>query len=324
MPRRVGWCVIGLVLLGPTYALAQVDGWSKAQIIKYTPLWTDERLPDGRPKVADDLIQRLKGATSEEAAWGPLRREGYTHQWEGGWTILNATQRLVGRVFTVRYMPGRPEMNQIIERDATARGESQSNVRTMDMLQPGDVVIADHYANHIDGVYTGDNLAAAIYTRTGNGYVVNGGIRDWEGTEPLGFPLYFRKPWPGTFPGRMLVGINVPIQIGDVTVMPGDVVLGDKEGLTFIPPHLVEKVVHHHEVTTLVDEWRIKKFLDAKGTIKPSELYGRIALQNPAYVAECKSYVEKKFAEKGMKVPDLGLTNRSSMCDPSSPEPAGR
>jgi len=295
--------IVTLLLAVPSWA--QMDGLSsREQIIKWTPLWKGERLPDGRPKVSDDLIKRLcNGTTSEEASWGPIRQAGYLHQWEGGFMTTHPEMRLCGRAFTVRWFPGRPEMMKVINDDAEAKGQSQMNVRTMDMLQQGDVAIADFYNNIIDGVYTGDNLAVSIWARTGNGYVVNGGIRDVEGTAPYPFPVYFRAPWPGTFPGKMVVCVNCPVQIGEVTVMPGDVVLGDREGLTFIPPHLVEAVVKHHEITSLVDDWRKAKYIEAKGSIKPSELYGSIAFQNPAYRKECIAYVQKKFTEKGQKVP---------------------
>lgn len=315
----------GFLAALPSLGAAQaMDGFGRTQLIKFTPNWKGERFPDGRPRVPDNVIQRLKQATSEEAAWGPLRRAGYTHQWDGGWMILNPKQRLVGRVFTCQYMPGRQEINEIIEAEAQAQGLSQSNVRVMDMLKPGDVVIADHWGDEVNGVFTGDNLAVAIWMRTGNGYIVNGGIRDWEGTEPHGFPVFFRKPHPGTFPGRMLTGVNVPIRVGNVTVMPGDVVIGDQEGLTFVPPHLAEAVADHTEVTQLVDQWRHQKFIASKGAIKPSDLYGAIGMRNPDYQRECHAYVEKKFAEKGRKVPPLSSeTNRSSLCAPPD-RPAAR
>jgi len=279
---------------------AQFAGiFPREHLIKYTPEWKGERFADGRPKVPDAILKRLATTTSEEAAWGPLRRAGYNHQWEGGWRILNPDKKLVGRVFTCAYMPGRSEVSSVIEADAAAAGLSQSNVRVMDMLQPGDVVIADHYANITHGVFTGDNLAVAIWTRTKNGFVVNGGLRDMEATEQYPFPVYFRAPFPGTFTGRMLTGVNVPIRVGNVTVMPGDVVIGDKEGLTFVPPHMVEKIAEYTEVTQAVDEWRHKKFIDGKGKFKPSDLYGANSMRDPTLQKECKEFVSQKLSALG-------------------------
>jgi 4-hydroxy-4-methyl-2-oxoglutarate aldolase len=294
------------VLAAPGWA--QFDGWGPEQIIKYTPTWTGERFADGRPKVPDSLIQRLKDVqiTSEEAAWGPLRIiHRYEHQWEGGWKILNRNKRLIGRAFTCRFMPGRLEVAKVIEDEARAKDLSQHNVRVMDLLQPGDVIVADMAGGRVrDGVFVGDNLAVAIYSRTGNGFVVHGGIRDREGIEPHGFPLYYRGEWPGVFGDLMLTGINVPIQVGEVTVMPGDVVAGDSEGLTFIPPHTVEDIVDNAELYDAIDEWRKEKFLSSGGAIKPSDLYGRIGMRDPAMQQECEAYVRNRLREKGLKAPE--------------------
>ncbi len=317
-------------LLAPVWA--QLDGFGPEQLIKYTPNWTGERFPDGRPKVPDELIERLKKAriTSEEAAWGPLRIHfGYQHQWEGNWLILNRNQRLIGRAFTCQYMPGRPEVTKVIEDEARAKGLSQHNVRVMDLLQPGDVIVADMAGGRIrDGVFVGDNLAVAIWTRTGNGFIVNGAIRDQEGIEPYGFPVYARGVWPGVFGDLMLTGINVPIRVGEVTVMPGDVVVGDSEGVTFLPPHTVEEIVDTAELYSVIDEWRHKKYIESKGQLKPSDLYGRIGMRDPVLQAECVGYVRAELKRRGLKPPEerRAWTTRSysgSGCFPLPPAPAG-
>ena len=307
---------------------AQMDGFSKEQIVKYTPNWTGERLDDGRPKVSDALIERIKKVrmTSEEAAWGPLRlTHNYMHQWEGNWKILNPEKGLVGRAFTVQYLPGRPEVTKIIEDEASAKGLSQHNVRMMDMLRPGDVMVVDMAGGRVvDGVIAGDNLAVAVWARTGNGFVVNGAIRDQEGIEPHGFPVYIKGVWPGVFGDLMLTGINVPIRIGDVTVMPGDLVVGDREGVTFVPPHLAEELAANAEMYDLADEWRMKKFVDNPGTIKPSDLYGRNSMRDPAMQKECAEFVNRKLKEKGLSEADQKKwqtrTYSGSGCFPRLPD----
>lgn len=318
----------GLALAMALPVCAQLDGFGRAQLIKYTPEWRGERLEDGRPKVPDSIIDRIKKAhmTSEEAAWGPLRLvHNYLHQWEGNWKILNPEKGLVGRAFTAQYLPGRPEVSKIIEAEASAKGLSQHNVRMMDMLQSGDVMVVDMAGGRIvDGVIAGDNLAVAVWARTGNGFVVNGAIRDQEGIEPHGFPVYTKGAWPGVFGDLMLTGINVPIRIGEVTVMPGDVVVGDREGVTFIPPHVAEEIVLNAEMYGLADEWRMKKFIDNPGTIKPSDLYGRISMRDPAMQKECAEFVNRRMKEKGLSsVQRAQWESRSysgSGCYPRSPK----
>ncbi len=322
--------LLALVLAVAAPAWGQLSGWSREELVKYTPLWKGERFPDGRPKVPDATITRIQKAelTSEEAAWGPLRIiHGYDHQWDGDWKVLNRKKRLIGRVFTCQYLPGRPEMSSIIEKEAQAKGLSQHNVRVMDMLQPGDVIVADMTGRVKDGVFIGDNLAAAIFSRTGNGLIINGSIRDLEGIEPLGFPVYSRGVWPGVFGDLMLTGINVPVRIGDVTVMPGDIVVGDSEGVTFIPPHVVDDVVDNAEIYDVVDEWRIKKYMDNPGKFKPSDLYGAISMRDPALQKECEEYARAELKKRGLKPLEERATWRKAGysgtgCYPSQPRPA--
>jgi regulator of RNase E activity RraA len=288
-------------------------------------------MDDGRPKVPDAIIERYKKThvTSEEAAWGPLRLVyNYLHQWEGGWKILNPEKGLVGRVFTAQFMPGRPEVSKVIESEAQAKGLSQHNVRMMDMLQPGDVLVVDMAGGRIvDGVVAGDNLAVAVWARTGNGFVVNGAIRDQEGIEPHGFPVYVKGVWPGVFGDLMMTGINVPIRIGDVTVMPGDLVVGDREGVTFVPPHLAEEIVANAEIYDMADEWRIQKFKDNPGLkLKISDLYGRNSMRDEALQKECSEYVARKRQELGLPPVDemqwKSRTYSGSGCFSRPPAPA--
>lgn len=279
----------------------------KELLIKYTPLWTGERFPDGRPKVPDAVIERIKatGVTSEEAAWGPLRiKHEYHHQWTGksegvDWTILNPTKGLVGRAFTCEYMPGRKDVREVIEGDARAKGQSGHNKRMMDMLRPGDVLVCDMAGGEgPEKVIAGDQLAAGVFARTGNGFVVNGGIRDQEGIEPMGYPVYMRAAHPGTFMDLMITGINKPIRIGNVTVMPGDLVIGDREGVTFVPPHVAEDIGENAVIYSLADEWRVNKYFEARGRFGPSALYGGTAMQG-ALAKECSDYVNERLKKLG-------------------------
>jgi regulator of RNase E activity RraA len=86
----------------------------------------------------------------------------------------------------------------------------------------------------------------------------------------------------------MLTGINIPIRIGNATVMPGDVVLGDEEGLFFIPPHLVKNALDAAQSTTARDEW-IKSKMDLR-KYKSSDLYGRP--RDPALLKEMEEYIK--------------------------------
>lgn len=229
---------------------------SRANLLALTSQWEGERTPDGRPKVSNDLLRRMKAVSIEEA-WDVLRRHGYEHQFEGGWKVIHPDRPIVGRALTAAYLPGRPDLVDRIMRTGEAEGRiGPSNSWPIDMLQPGDVYVADGFGKVADGTLIGDNLGNAIYTKSGNGVVFNAGARDLDGLSEIeGFNAFVRGWHPSFLRGMVLSSINQPIRIGSVTVLPGDVILAKREGVIVIPPHLAEEVVVTAEVIALKDEF---------------------------------------------------------------------
>ncbi len=234
-------------------SMAQIEP-TENEMEFYTKEWEGERLKDGRPKVSDDLLERLKNISIEEA-WGVLRRFDYHNQFESGWEILHPDQPFVGRALTALYMPLRPEYNERIMEKGHAEGRvGASNSWPLDMLQEGDVYVADCFGKVVDGTLIGDNLGNAIYSKSKTGVILHGGSRDLEGLGKIeGFNAFVRGWDPSFLHQTMMTGINVPVRVGNVTVFPGDVVLAKKEGIIFIPPHLLEEVVINAEFISLKD-----------------------------------------------------------------------
>ncbi len=249
-----------LSLLSAPASHAQLGLFSKDERVAITSQWSGERFPDGRPRVADAILERMKAVTAEEA-WGVLTAAGYPAQFEGGWKEINAGapgRRLVGRVVTAVFLPLRPDLNEAVSRAAAGEGRvgKGQNSWVIDTLQPNDVLVVDLFGKIEKGTFIGDNLGTSIFAKSGTGVVVNGSVRDLSGLlEIKGFLGYVRDFHPTALAEVTLAGINVPIRIGGVTVLPGDVVLGDPEGLTFVPPQLAEKVVSTSEDVRLRDEW---------------------------------------------------------------------
>jgi 4-hydroxy-4-methyl-2-oxoglutarate aldolase len=265
---------------------------TKEQMVAYTAANPYERFPDGRPKVPDDLLEKVRGLVIEEA-YGAVRSKGFPNQFAGDWKILNAGKRLAGRAFTVQFMPSRPDVAEAMQAEAAKRGMGRlRNQTVIDMLSPNDVIVVDLFGKTDGGTFVGDKLAYYIWKTTGTGLVVDGGMF-WLGKIiPTGMPAYYRGTSPDSLSGVMLTGINIPIQIGNATVMPGDVVLGDEEGLFFIPPHLVKDAIAAAESTKARDEW-IKQKMDTR-KYKSSELYGRPS--DPALQKELDEYIKSKQA----------------------------
>lgn len=240
----------------------------------YTREWKGERYEDGRPKVPDNLLQRLKNISIEEA-WGILRSEGYNNQFESGWTMLHPEEPFVGRALTAVYMPLRPEYNErILEKGHSEGRIGASNSWPIDMLKEGDVYVADCFGKIVDGTLIGDNLGNSIFAHSKTGVVFNAGSRDLEGLEAIkGFNAFVRGWDPSYLRETMLMGINVPVRIGQATVFPGDVVLAKKEGVIFIPPQLLEKVVINSEFIELKDAFGHQRLIE--GTYTPGQIDGR-------------------------------------------------
>ena len=246
---------------------AQQVAFSKEQIMAFTAQWKGERFADGRPKVSDSLLKRLANIAIEEA-WQVMRNEGYNNQFEAGWQIIHPEKTLVGRVVTAQYMPMRPDMDKPIRDKGKADGRIGSpNSWPIDVLQNGDVYVADGFGKVIDGTLIGDNLGNSIYSKSHTGVVFDAGVRDLEGLEEIdGFVGYVRGVDPSYIKDVMLTGINCPIRIGRVTALPGDLVLGKKEGVIFIPAHLAQKVIVTAEFVSLKDEFSHMRLREGKYT----------------------------------------------------------
>lgn len=245
------------------------------ELIDYTREWTGERFADGRPKVPDALVARARNITVT-AAWGVLRNEGYHHQYEGGWMRTHPGEVLAGRALTAMYMPRRPSLRALMEERGAAAGCIGDQISwPIDLLVPGDVYVADVYGKIEHGPIIGDNLATAIHARSGNGVVHDAAVRDLDGIRALpGFASFVRGVHPTyASPTIMLMGINCPVRIGQVTVMPGDVVLGREDGVIFIPAHLVEKVVKTCELIHLRDRFGKQRL--AEGVYTPGQIDDR-------------------------------------------------
>src|SRR6266576_2820913 len=112
--------LISTVLLAPAHG--QIFHLTREQMIKYTASNPFDRFPDGRPKVDDKLLERVKGLSLEEA-WTILLKKGYRHQFAGwDFQVLHPDRKLVGRAVTAQYLPLRPDLAEVLDADAKAEG----------------------------------------------------------------------------------------------------------------------------------------------------------------------------------------------------------
>lgn len=228
----------------------------KEELIFLTSAWKGERFPDGRPKIPDDLIKRARNVGIEEA-WQVLKNDGYVNQYEGNWKMVNDTTKVVGRVLTASFMPSRPDVEKNIKDRGKAQGRiGNTNAWPIDMLTKGDVYVADCFGKIDGGTMIGDNLGNSIFAKSGNGVIFDAAARDLSGLSDIkGFNAYVRDFHPSFLENVVLMGLNTPIRIGRAIVLPGDLVITEKEGVLFIPAHMAEKVISTAEFIGLRDLW---------------------------------------------------------------------
>jgi regulator of RNase E activity RraA len=247
-------------------AEAQVGSFSKDDLVALTASWKGERLPDGRPMVSEDILERMKKVTLNEAV-SVLLEKGYNNQFEGDWIRINPDKVLVGRAVTVQFMPLRPDINEgnrtLAKMNGDKFGTQKANL--FSQLTKYAVPVADLFGKGEKGTYVGDNFATQIYARTGTGIVVDGNIIDIEGYREIPyFPVFARQWHPTHSQDVMVVSTNAPMLIGRAVVLPGDVVLGRDQGVVFIPAHLAQAVVEDSEITRVKDEFTKENMLKGR------------------------------------------------------------
>jgi len=280
-----------------------------------TSQWNGPRLEDGRPKVSDGILRRLKNVAMEEA-WGYLRGHGYENQFEGTWRVLHPDSVMTGRVVTAQYMPERPDFKKLIRQEGLSEGRDSSggtNSWPINILKPGDVYVADGYDRIIDGTLIGSNLGNAIYANSKNGVIFYGSVRDEGGLSEInGFNAWTRGEDPSYLQQEMLTSINAPIRIGRAIVLPGDVVLANKYGTIFIPAYLVNDLVLSGEVTHLRDEFGFQRLREKKYTAGEIDSKWSNAIQED-FLNWLKNYPDSKLSMSRKELNDYLRARKGDM-----------
>jgi len=182
-------------------------------------------------KVLEDL-KEISSAT----AWGVLYNMGISSTFMKGIMPLNNGAKMVGPAQTLHYLPMREDKKYTPEWFRTSAPFQLANE-----IQKGDIVVVDA------GVYMGyggmgDIMITGYYVKGAGGMVFDGSIRDSPYVKTLKMPIFARGVQPSITPHVMPVVANVMIQCGGVLVVPGDVLIGDDDGVVVIPKELVEEV----------------------------------------------------------------------------------
>jgi regulator of RNase E activity RraA len=232
-----------------------------------TSSYKGTRFSDGRPKVRDNILERMKKVTIEEA-WGVLAGNGHHFQFDGDWLNLHPDRVIVGRAVTCRYVPLRPDLNDVVAADGKRNKRiGGTNSWVIDSLVKDDVLVVELFGKIVKGTFIGDNLGTAINVNTGGtGVVIDGSIRDDERVRQLSFNVLCRGVHPTAIGEVTMAEMNGPVRIGEATCMAGDIVLAKETGVIFIPPQYAKEVVERSENVRLRDYWGKQSIADGRYT----------------------------------------------------------
>jgi regulator of RNase E activity RraA len=229
---------------------------SKEELTFLTKEWKGERFADGRPKVPDALLERAARVYIDDA-WTVLKNNGYVNQFEGNWKMVKDDVPVIGRAVTAMFMPSRPDVEKNIKERGHQNGrKGNTNSWPIETLTKGDVYVADGFGKIGGGTLMGSTLATAIYSKTGRGVIFNGASRDLGEIQRMdGFNAFVRDFHPSFLEEMVLMGLNTPTRIGNVMVLPGDLVIATREGVLFIPAHMAEEVISTAEFVIRKDQF---------------------------------------------------------------------
>ena len=157
---------------------------------------------------------------------------------------------MVGEAFTLRYMPAREDLNKL----DVFRDRSHPQRKAIEDCPPGAVLVMDSRKD-ARAASAGAILVTRLMKRGCAGVVTDGGFRDSQEIARLGFPAYHQRPSaPTNLTLHQAIEINCPIGCGDAPVFPGDVILGDSDGVIVIPAHLADEIADEtFEMTAFED-----------------------------------------------------------------------
>ncbi|MES2331445.1 MAG: RraA family protein [Bacteroidota bacterium] len=273
---------------------------SKEELIFLTSQWKGERFADGRPKISDSLLERAKHIMVDDA-WTVLKNAGYVNQFEGGWKAVNDIA-MTGRAVTAMYLPSRPDVEKSIkDRGARQGRKGNTNSWPIDILVKGDLYVADAFGKISGGGIMGSTLANSIYSKSNNGVVFDGAARDLQELRLIsGFNAFVRDFHPSFTEGMVLMGLNTAIRIGNAIVLPGDLVIVQKEGVLFVPAHLAEEVVSTGEFVVRKDQFGYEMVRTGK--------YGTGEIDN-----QWTDEIKTAFMKWLEKHPELGKMTRGEL-----------
>lgn len=300
--RRI-WCagvvlaICGLATSGTHAQQATAAGTTTVQVNRaardtWTPIMEILK-PKRNVSVTDAQLQRLRELPLE-AVWGALQGRRYVRSFEGGFQLTVPNAKLVGRAVTMRYLPVRPDVMEAVQTLAKEGDwDYQYNVRAGEDLKPGDVVVVELGGMVDRATFLGDVTGLGMRAAGALGVVVDGGIRDLSEFIPMkDFPIFYRGAHASAMADQVGVAWNAPVRLGGITVLPGDIIVADPEGVQVVPPQLVAEVISAAEDTVYTENF--KREMMASRKYRARDIYPRLSPELEKLFEEWKKTHKKE------------------------------
>jgi 4-hydroxy-4-methyl-2-oxoglutarate aldolase len=244
---------------GPLAAAEQATATATPSLRAARDSWSAvmDLLRAQRTRVTDEQLARLKKVPIE-AVWAAIQGKEYRHCFVNDLKLTQPGTKLVGRALTMRYLPVRPDLMEAVKTLAKEGDwDFQYNVRAGEDTRPGDVLVVELGGMVDRATFMGDVTGLGIKSRGAAGVVIDGGLRDLNEFLPWkDFPVYYGGAHASAMADQVGVEWNVPVRIKNVTVLPGDVVIGDESGLLFFPPQFADDAIKAAEETVYIEDFK--------------------------------------------------------------------
>jgi 4-hydroxy-4-methyl-2-oxoglutarate aldolase len=277
--RIAAGCVMGLVVLSGVAGAQTAAAPSAAPSLRASRDTYDavmDVLKANRPRATDEQLQRLKELPIE-AVWGALQAKRYQQCFVTDFKLTQPGAKMVGRALTLRYLPVRPDLMEAVQTLAKeGNWDYQYNVRAGEDVKPGDVIVVEQGGAVDRATFMGDVTGLGIQVAGAVGVVIDGGLRDLNEFLPMkDFPVYYRGSHASAMADQVGVEWNVPIRLGSITVMPGDIIIGDPSGVLVFPPQLAPDVIAAAEEAVYTENF--KRELMRSRKYRTRDIYPRLS-----------------------------------------------
>lgn len=219
-----------------------------------------EQMVEQRASEIDPETRRRLESVATATLAGVLQKRGVRSTFMSGLAPIKPGQRMIGRARTLRFVPIREDL---IETYAPRLNAQRAAIES---LQPGEVLVMDA-RNETDAGTFGDIFAMRATRLGAAGVVTDGAVRDTPAVRQMDIPVYHRASHGATFRRvHMPVEQQVPIACAGVTVVPGDVIVGDEEGVVVVPAAMVDEVAAEAAKQELEEEWGMERVAGGEST----------------------------------------------------------